>query len=159
MMDVKKVCGKRIGFIKDIIIDFNLKRVVGFKISSKSIFSKNESVLREDIVAFDKYMVVKYSTKSSGLMFKQLKNMEVVDCESNIVGMFEDLIIDELLEIKAILISLGTVRNILEGKKVVLVKDIIVGEESILLIKNKDKFNFISSAHNFIGVDTNEKRA
>jgi uncharacterized protein YrrD len=156
MMDVKNVYRKRLGFIKDILLDFNLKKVIGFQISSNSLFSKNDIVFSEDIISFDKYMVVKNSAKDSGLMFRNIKNMEIVDLEGNIVGMFEDVIIDELLRIKAIMISLGVVRNIIEGKKIVLAKDIIIGEKSILLIKKNEKLNFISGCHYFVGGDNDE---
>jgi uncharacterized protein YrrD len=156
MMDIKNIYGRRMGFIKDILVDFNLGKVSGFKVSSKSISSKNECVFAEDIIAFGKYMIVKRAVKDSGLIFREIRNLEVVDLDGNVIGMFEDIIIDELLKIKAIVISLGIVRNIIEGKKLILINDIIIGDKNILITKRNDKISFISNPHQFLGGDKNE---
>jgi uncharacterized protein YrrD len=156
MMDIKNVCGIKMGFIKDILVDFNLNKVIGFKISSRGISSKNVSVFKEDIIAFDKYMIVKQSVKDSGLTFREMKNLEVVDLDGNVIGMLEDIMMDESLKIKAMLISLGFVRNIIEGKKLLLIRDIIIGDKNILVTKRNDKMSFISSPHEFLGGDRYE---
>ncbi|MCS4473956.1 PRC-barrel domain-containing protein [Clostridium botulinum] len=58
-MNVYYSNGKKVGFIKDILVDFNEERIIGFCVSSYNILNKNNIVLVEDIISINKNMVVK----------------------------------------------------------------------------------------------------
>lgn len=152
MMDVVYVSGKKVGFIKDVILNFNSGKVIGFSVSPYNLFIKSVTVLKEDILAFNEIMIVKDTCKASYLNFKEYKNMEVVDRCGNLIGMLEDIIFDNNFKIKGVLISGGIIRKLFEGKKVALINEIIVGEDSILLVKELNKFDFVSIPHSLRGV-------
>nr|WP_307895908.1 PRC-barrel domain-containing protein [Clostridium botulinum] len=67
-MNVYYSNGKKVGFIKDILVDFNEERIIGFCVSSYKILNKNNIVLIEDIISINKNMVVKKTRK--GKVFK-----------------------------------------------------------------------------------------
>jgi uncharacterized protein YrrD len=153
LMDVVYVSGKKLGFIKDVLLDFNSGIVIGFSVSSYNLLVKSVTVLKEDILAFNELMIVRNTCKVSYLNFKEYKNMEVIDRCGNLVGMLEDIIFDENFKIKGVLISGGIIRKLFEGKRVALINDIIVGEDNILLVKELNKFNFVSIPHSLTGVN------
>jgi uncharacterized protein YrrD len=159
MMDVVYVSGKKVGFIKDIILNFNTGMIMGFSVSPYNLFIKSVTVLKEDILTFNEFMIVKDTCKASELSFKEYKNMEVIDSCGNLVGMLEDVVFDENFKIKGVLISGGIIRKLFEGKRIALINDIIVGEDNILLVKEPNKFSFVSVPHNLTGVNCYDEEA
>ena len=149
-MDVVTAEGKKIGFIRDLLIDFNKGKVIGFEVSPYKFFRKNLSVLKEDIVYFNKNMVVKKVEKNNYLCLNSFVNMEVIDKCKNVFGMVEDIIFTyDTFEIKGIIVSSGFITNLLRGKIIMLVNELILGEENILYIPNCDN-NFLKNMpHNF----------
>ena len=132
-MNVITVEGKKIGFIKDLLIDFNKGKVIGFQVSPYKFFQKNVSVLKEDIVYFNKEMVVKKVENNIYLPLHTLINMDVIDKCRNIFGMVEDITFTyDTFEIKGIIVSSGFIMNLLRGKRIMLVNELMLGEENIL---------------------------
>lgn len=133
LMDVINIRGKRIGTIKDLILDFHKGIIEGFFISSYNPFQKNALALKNNIIYFDKELILKKIDKGEGLRFSQIKGMDVLDKSGNMVGMIEDLIFDEkTFNINGIIISLGFIENYIRGKRIILVKDLVLGENNIL---------------------------
>ena len=150
-MDVVSVEGKKIGFIRDLLIDFNKGKVIGFVVSSYKIFHKNVSVLKEDIIYFNKHMVVKKVEKNKYLCLHSFINMDVIDKCSNIFGMVEDITFTcDTFEIKGVIVSSGFITNLLRGKRIMLINELILGEENILYIPNCEEYSFKSMPHNFL---------
>ena len=149
-MDVVSVEGKRIGFIKDLLIDFNKGKVVGFVVSPYKFFRKNVSVLKEDIIYFNKHMVVKKIEKNQYLSLHSFVNMDVIDKCKNIFGMVEDVTFAcDTFEVKGVIVSSGFITNLLRGKRIMLISELILGEENILYLSNSDEYSFKSMPHNF----------
>ncbi|WP_298840153.1 PRC-barrel domain-containing protein [Clostridium sp.] len=149
-MNVVSVDGKKIGFIKDLLIDFNKGKVIGFLISPYNFFQKNLSVLTEDIIFFNKDMVVKKVVKSTQLYLHSFISMDVIDIYRNILGMVEDITFTgNDFVIKGVIVSSGFITNLLRGKRIFLINQLILGEENILYIPNHDKYCFKSMPHNF----------
>ncbi|MDU4598903.1 MAG: PRC-barrel domain-containing protein, partial [Clostridium sporogenes] len=94
-MNVYYSNGKKAGFIKDILIDFNEEKIIGFCVSSYKILNKNNIVLVEDIISINKNMVVKKLERGKYLSFNDIKHLEVIDIEGVLMGVIEDIIIDE----------------------------------------------------------------
>ena len=90
-MDVVTVEGKKIGFIKDLLINFNKGKVIGFVISPYNFFQKNLNVLKEDIIYFNKHMVVRKVEKNTYLCLQSFLSMDVIDICRNVFGMVEDI--------------------------------------------------------------------
>lgn len=133
LMDVVDIKGKRLGMIKDLILDFNKGVIEGFFISSYNPFQRNVLVLKNNIIYFDKELILKDIDKGEKLKFSQIKGMDVLDINGNIIGMIEDLIFDEkTFNINGVIVSLGYIENFIRGKRIILIKDLILGETNML---------------------------
>ncbi|NMM65588.1 photosystem reaction center subunit H [Clostridium sp. P21] len=159
LMDVINVNGKRLGFINDLLVDFNIKKITGFSIATYGFLKKNLNVGIGDVVSFNSVMVITATTEESFLEFKNIKNMDVRDEKGNILGMVEDIIFDKIsFKINALVVSMGFLSNFLTGKKIILIKDILIGEESLLYNGRNPNLNFCSLPHKlFMEDDLNEK--
>ncbi|SKA75910.1 Uncharacterized protein YrrD, contains PRC-barrel domain [Clostridium sp. USBA 49] len=159
LMDVIDIKGKKIGFIKDIIIDFNKGEVKGFVISPYNLFLGNRIILKPNIISFNKAMVINGWSKDEFLTFSSIKNMDVKNKYGDIIGIVEDLLFHEFtFKIKGIIVSLGILKNFMIGKKILLINSVILGEKYILNYKDYNKVDFISIPHKlFMEVESHEK--
>ena len=150
-MDVVSAEGEKIGFIRDLLIDFNKGNVIGFLISPYKFFHKNLTVLKEDIIYFNKNMVVKKAEKNKYLCLHRFINMDVIDKSSNVFGMVEDITFTcDTFKIKGVIVSSGFITNLLRGKRIMLISELILGEENILYTPNCNEYSFKSMPHNFL---------
>lgn len=159
LMDVCNTKGRKIGFVKDIIIDFHDGEVKGFVISSYKIFQSTICVLKEDIVSFNKSMVISKCNNNKYLKFSDIKNMDIVNKSGDIIGMMEDILFHEFsFKIHGVIVSTGFIKNLISGKRVFLLKNMILGEESILCFNDVSKIDLISIPHKlFTEVGNHEK--
>ncbi|KEI79341.1 PRC-barrel domain-containing protein [Clostridium botulinum] len=139
-MNVYYSNGKKVGFIKDILVDFNEERIIGFCVSSYKILNKNNIVLVEDIISINKNMVVKKLERGKYLSFNDIKHLEVIDIEGVLMGVIEDIIINEgNFRIVAIIISMGFLNNFIKGKKIISPNEIILGETNLLYFNYRSR--------------------
>ena len=157
MLDVIDINNKRVGLIKDVLFNFSSGKVVGFLISSYSIFTKNLCVLTRDIISFDRIMVVKKAVREVHPCFQELKGMDVYDTRGDLLGIVEDIMYDNNYDIKGVIVTSGIIKKMFTGKRVMLINELIFGEKNVLFYGNGDKFSFIRVPHKIIGVDNNEK--
>lgn len=154
---VYDIKGKKIGIIEDIYIDFYLGKVTGFKVSSSILFSKKNYVDMEEIIDIGEDMIINSIRKGSGLAFKELKYMEIIDKLSNVKGVLEDIIIDiKDYSIKAIVISSGLIDKMIKGKQIILLNKCILGEKYILYT-GSEGILFKSMPHNMEGYNAIKK--
>ena len=140
--------GKKIGIIEDVYIDFYLGKIIGFKVSSSILFSKNNYVDMEEIIYIGEDVIINSIRRGKGLAFKELKYMEIIDKSSNIKGVLEDIIIDDKdYSIKAIVMSSGLIDKMIKGKEIILINKCILGEKYILYTGNEGVL-FKSMPHN-----------
>ncbi|MCY6372314.1 PRC-barrel domain-containing protein [Clostridium ganghwense] len=152
MMEVVDIKGKKIGFIKDILIDFNKGVVTGFSISSYSLFHKSVSISKKDIISFNYKMIIKRSRKEEKLKFFPLKGIDVIDKFGNDIGIMEDIVFDNItFKINGVVVSKGLIRNFINGKKIFLIKELILGEKNILYYGEDKKMNFKTMPHDVVG--------
>lgn len=157
LMDVVNIEGKKVGVIKDILIDFNKGFIIGFSILPINIFKKNLCVLKENIITFNSNMVVKDTTEEEKFKFSNLKGMDVINSKGDVIGMVEDVIFNNNdFKIKGVVISTGFIRNLIYGKKVYLINQLILGEENILYFKEKNNICINSMPHKLLDVYKNE---
>ncbi len=146
--NVYNIKGKKIGIIEDLYIDFHLGKIIGFKVSNSSLFSKNDYVDMEDVIDIGEDMIINLIRRGNGLTFKEIKYMEIIDTLGNVKGVLEDLIIDiKDYSIKAIVMTSGLVDKMIKGKQIVLLSKCILGEKYILYT-GKDWISFKSMPHN-----------
>lgn len=152
LMEVVDIKGKKIGFIKDILIDFNEGFVVGFSISSSNLFHKSVNVLKKDIISFNNNMIIKKNLREERLGFFKLKGIDVLDRYGNVIGIMEDIIFDNFsFEIIGVVVSKGLIANFMNGKKIFLIKELILGEKDILYYGENSKINFKTMPHDIVG--------
>lgn len=154
LMEVVDIKGEKIGFIKDILIDFNEGFVIGFSISSYNLFHKNVNVLKKDIISFNNNMIIKKNLREERLKFFTLKGIDVLDRYGNVIGIMEDIIFDNFsFQIIGVVVSKGLIANFINGKKIFLIKELILGEKNILYYGESSKMNFKTMPHDIVGTN------
>jgi uncharacterized protein YrrD len=145
---VYNVKGKKIGIIEDLFIDFHIGKILGFKVSNSSLFSRNNYVDMEDVIDIGEDIIINYIKKGDGLTFKEIKYIEILDGIGNVKGVLEDLVIDiSDYSIKAIVMVSGLIDKMIRGKQIILLNRCILGEKYILYTGN-DGVIFKSMPHN-----------
>jgi|GEM_PF-5379512 len=148
-LDIYNFRHKKIGFSKDIVVDFYKWKIVGISISNSSFFSKKNGFLRNKILDADferGKITIKDIEVLYGDTFSKIKGIEIVDNSECIVGILDDLFIDDNFRIKAILISCGIIMNFIEGKRVALTEDLKYTSKYIKLNKSIEE-TLISMPH------------
>lgn len=147
-MDVIDINGKNLGYVKDILINFNKKEVTGFKVNPYKFISKGFNILKEDIIYYNTKILVTKTSKENQISFSELRNMYVLDKNSNILGMVNDIIFcEKTFELKGISIKCGTIAGIFRERKILLIKELILGEDNLLFFGNEDKFKLVVTPH------------
>ncbi len=132
-MDVMNIHGKKIGYVKDLLVDFNKGQIVGFNINPYRLLCKDFNVVKENIIYYKSQLVVNNIVKDKYLQFSTIMNMHVVDKFSNILGLVSEIIFDdETFEIKGIVVKDYNIFSIFKNRSVLLKLDLIIGEEYIL---------------------------
>ena len=147
-MDVNDINGKNIGFIKDVLVDFNEGRVIGFVVSCCKFLQNNVSIFVEDIISFNIDMIVSKINKDKNLELSKIKNMDIINKLGEVIGVTEELLFDKnSFKINGLIVSMGFFRNFTGGKKIILINEMIIGEENILFFGCYDKINFFTIPH------------
>ncbi|ADL51572.1 PRC-barrel domain-containing protein [Clostridium cellulovorans] len=155
---VKDLDGKKLGDVADILVDFEKKIVVGFKLSRLSVSKKKKYILISDVIAFGQEIIARNSICGEYLSFSEIKYLDIIDVEGSILGVLEDLIIEEeTMEIKGLIVSSGFINSLLYGKKILSPHKVIIGNEYILLTESMGSTKFISKAHLLKGENQNDK--
>lgn len=140
--------GRKLGVIEDVYIDFYKGKITGFKCSVSALFSRKNYIDIEDVINIGEDIIVIEEKQGNGLGLKSLKNIEVVNINGIVKGVFEDIIVDEYSYlIKGIVISSGLIDRLIKGKEIILLEQCILGDEYILY-NGKDNIMFKSIPHN-----------
>lgn len=144
-MNVSNVRGKSMGFVKDLAVNFHVGGVIGFLISSYSLFQSSLYVFKEDIISFNKHMIANSQHKGKYLNFEDIRGMNVIDIRGNMIGMVEDIIFNEdTFVIQGVIVCTGYATNFLHGKKILLPKDLLLGDNHILYHGKSYNIDFIN---------------
>lgn len=148
LKNVERITGKRIGFINDVLLNISKRQIIGFSVISKKLFSKDVYILKENIISFGDKLIFTEFNKGKYLKLSNIKGFEVIDINGNIIGVLEDILVtEEGLSIIGILVSTGLIENFIEGKRIFLLDDIILGDKSIFLFNSNKEFNFYTKPH------------
>ncbi|MGL4875922.1 MAG: PRC-barrel domain-containing protein [Clostridium sp.] len=127
--------GKYIGIIEDLAIDFYRGKICGFKVSLVSFLSKKNFLDIEDVISVDEHIIIEKMRSKKGLYFKDIRKLEILNLEGNMIGVFEDLIIErESNRICGLIVSTGIIEKVMRGKRVLLLDECILGEKFIIYI-------------------------
>ncbi|WP_369703405.1 PRC-barrel domain-containing protein [Clostridium moutaii] len=149
--DVIDLSGNSLGFISDIILNFNNKKIDGFVITPNNIFKKVLNVHINDVVNFTSVIIVTAVSRGEYLQFEHIKNMNVVDKKGDLIGVVEDMLFDKKeFSIKAVILSIGFINNFISGKKILLVDDLILGDKNLLYRGKNPNLKFFNSAHKLL---------
>lgn len=148
LMEVIHIKNSRIGFIKDMLLDFNDKKILGFEISCYDFLNRKLNVMKEDIITFENSMVINNTCqKNNHLCFKDIKGTDIWDIHGNMMGMLEDIIFEEnSFKIYGVILSSGMLNNYLKGKQILLAEELILGDNCILC-SGCSRLSFSSKPH------------
>ena len=149
-MEVYNEEGKRIGFIKDLLVKLDEGKVLGFVLTSYNLFKGCSHVLKKDIISFQESMKVKKEYRGEETNFNNIRSKYVIDETGNILGFIEDIIFTEDFIINGVVISTGYISNFLYGKKIVLPKDLKVLEDKIVYKNRKSKIKFTNLPNDIV---------
>ena len=124
--------GKKIGSINDIAINYSNKTIEGFIISHRFLSKKNY-ISKKDIVAIGGSIVTKDTSIYNGLKFSHIKGMDIIDKKGEMIGVLDELLVDEEdFSIKGLIASTGVFHKFIYGKRIFLLDETILGENNIL---------------------------
>ena len=138
--------GKKLGEVEDIAIDYFEARVIGFLIA-KTLFKKKNFIDIKNIISFGEKIVINELEAYNGISYDDIKNLDIVNKKGEMIGVLEDIVVDNTFNIKGLIISKGFFEKFIKGKHLILLKETILGEQNILFFGN-DNINFNSIPHN-----------
>lgn len=148
-LKVFDIDGNLLGNVKDIIIDFYEKKILGFQLSRQG-FKKNNTISSSSVISINESIIVENKSVCEGIPFSSIKDLNVIDRNGAIIGVVEDFLIDiSDLSLKGLIISSGVIDKLFKGKQVVLCNQLILGEKDLLCFSRKNIL-FKSIPHNFI---------
>lgn len=134
--EVMDLNGKNLGFVGDLVIDFNLKLVRGFNVISNKILKKDTNIYKKDILSLNPVIITAKSNKDEILKFNDIRVMDIIDKKQNVIGKIEDVIFYEnSFYIRAFIISRGLFYDMIYGRKILPAKNLILGDKNILYRK------------------------
>jgi len=131
-MDVMNIQGKNVGYIKDLLVDFNKGEVIGFKINPYRLLGKEFNILKENIVYYKSQLIINNIVKDKYLEFSTIMNMHVIDKYSNILGLVSEIIFDDNFQIKGLAIKDYNIFSMFKGRSILLKSNLILGDKYIL---------------------------
>lgn len=142
--------GKYLGGVEDLLIDINNNCIAGVYVKKNSLRKKYFSVLKENITYLGERIIITKTNKDNLFRFKDIKSMEVLDLKGDILGTVESLIFSkEDFKIISFVISEGFIRNYIKGKRIILIKDLIIGDKNILFV-SENNYYFYSKIHGVV---------
>ncbi|MGG5462403.1 PRC-barrel domain-containing protein [Clostridium sp. B9] len=129
--------GKKLGIVSDLSIDYFNGKIIGF-IMTKKLFSKLDYVDLSNVISLNENIVVQGVHVHRGLKFSEIKNFDLINKDGHMLGILEDILIDYDFYIKGLIIVGGFFDKFKRGKRVIQLKETILGEENILFFGNKN---------------------
>lgn len=130
---IKELKGKKIGVVEDVLININTNKVCGFKGKRKGLLCKSFFVLLEDVIYFGDNVIIKKVSDLTCFSFYDVKDMEVIDLNAKVIGIVEDILFSESdFDILGLVVSESFLKRYTRGKRIILIKDIILGDKEIL---------------------------
>lgn len=122
--------GKKLGVIKDIIIDFSSGYIMGFEVNNYSFIGKNNFLNIKNVISINDEIICTSLEYGSGLRFSEIKDLDVINKNGELKGEVEDIIVDkDDYKIKGIILGSGIIDKIVNGKEIILMDKCILGDD------------------------------
>ncbi len=141
--------GKNVGVVCDLAIDYFNGKVIGF-IITKKLFSNRDYVDLTNVISLSDTIMVEGVHVHRGLKFSQIKNFDIINKDGHMIGILEDILIDYDFYIRGLIVVSGLFDKFRNGKRVIQLKETILGEENILFFGNKN-INFRMIPRKYFG--------
>lgn len=142
--------GKSLGIVEDLLIDITNNCVSGFYVKKSSLTKKYFCVLKENITYLGERIICTKTNEELPFMFNDMKGIEVLDLEGDILGTVESVIFSKKdFKIISFVISEGFLRNYIRGKRVILIGDLIIGDKNLLFVA-ENNYYFYSKIHGVV---------
>ena len=129
--------GKKVGVVCDLAIDYFSGKVMGF-IITKKLFSKRDYVDLTNVISLSDTIRTEGVHVHRGLKFSEIKNFDLINKDGHMIGILEDILIDYDFYIRGLIVVSGLFDKFKNGKRVIQLKETILGEENILFFGNKN---------------------
>lgn len=129
--------GKKVGVVCDLAIDYFNGKVIGF-IITKKLFSNRDYVDLTNVISLSDTIMVEGVHVHRGLKFSEIKNFDIINKDGHMIGILEDILIDYDFYIRGLIVVSGLFDKFRNGKRVIQLKETILGEENILFFGNKN---------------------
>lgn len=129
--------GKKVGVVCDLAIDYFNGKVMGF-IITKKLFSKRDYVDLTNVISLSDAIMTEGIHVHRGLKFSEIKNFDLINKDGHMIGILEDILIDYDFYIRGLIVVSGLFDKFKNGKRVIQLKETILGEENILFFGNKN---------------------
>ena len=146
--------GEKIGYVKDILIISDTKKIKAFVIHSRNLFSKSKAILSEDIVQVgknavlirdeEKFVAVQELLSSPNIRsYKEgLVNQPIYTDSGVDLGVVQDAIFNfEIGQLHEIEISDGVIQDLMEGRKFIPVSESLQLEQGIVIVESEKTHN------------------
>lgn len=148
LMNVENIKGKKLGVIKDVLVNFKDLKLIGFVLSTYSIFSKEVVINTKDIITFNDFMIINKLGDKDGVPLSKIKNLDVIDICGNTIGVVEDFLFSvETFDIRGLIVSTGLIKNLFYGKRIILPSDFIIGDDSVIYYPKNKNVTMMSKIH------------
>lgn len=148
-LEVFNTEGKKLGEVEDVGIDYYKARVTGFFIP-RSILRKDNFIKIEDVITIGDSIIANKTCLYKGIKFDEVKGLDIIDRYNKMIGVVEEMLIDESFFIRALITSRGFFKKFKDGKNLILLKETMLGEHSVLYF-SENKIDFVSLAHSIWG--------
>lgn len=132
LMEVMNLEGEILGTIENILINFGSSRITGFLVEPSVPFRKEICISRENILYYNEKMIINEIDKCEGVYISDIIGRDIINYNSDILGIVDDIIFGNDFEIYAILVNSGFLNNIMNGKRIILIGNIIVGDKNLI---------------------------
>lgn len=136
LMEVMNLEGESLGTIENILINFGVNMINGFLIEPSVPFKKEICVSRENILYYNEKMIVKEIDKCSGIYISDIIGRDVITYSSDVLGIVDDIIFGNDFEVDAIVVNSGFLNNIMNGKQIMLIDSLIIGDKNVIYCGN-----------------------
>ncbi|SHJ57770.1 Uncharacterized protein YrrD, contains PRC-barrel domain [Clostridium cavendishii DSM 21758] len=137
------------GRVKDIALDYYNEKIIGFIVNPKMLSNRNYVDIT-DLISIDGCIIVRRIQNKKEFSFDDIKGMEVINKFGKMLGVIEDILVDLMnFNIKGLIVSTGFLDKIFYGKKIILIKNTILGDSEMLYCGD-EKIILTSVPHNFL---------
>lgn len=137
LMEVVNLEGETLGIIENILINFGFNKIMGFLIESSIPFRKEVCISRESILYYNEKMIIKDTNKCDGVYISDIIGRDIINYNSDVLGIVDDVIFGNKFEVEAIVVNSGFLNNIMNGKRIMLMEHLIIGDKNIIYCGNQ----------------------